>query len=87
MKEARCLRCQAELKEVGSFALRNEPLFSLELWERILSTSVLRCESCGHLEFFDARLLGTWFESERVSEEFDVQVLPGGEDLPPEEPY
>lgn len=86
--EYKCLRCQGQLIKGGDRYLADARFaFGLN-W---LHVSVLECPSCGHVELIKGRppteeIDTPTEESEQVDALRSIGVLPGGEDLPPEDP-
>jgi DNA-directed RNA polymerase subunit RPC12/RpoP len=87
--EYTCLRCHGPLIDGGERYLVDEARFSfMRQW---LHVRVLECPSCGHVELIKGRLpeedVETYSgESEQTDALRSIGAIPGGANLPPEDP-
>jgi hypothetical protein len=95
VSNALCVRCGQPIRSIGAIDFHHGTRFGMlgdigEGFVSKLETEAFRCDACGHLEFFDKEILRDNYLTATgalPATESSVQILPGGEDLPPEEPY
>ena len=87
----RCLRCDVPLEYTADRSLVDEsPLALMRHWMKVI---VLECPSCGHIELFNPGKANQQEQEDKSESEGDVDprlfqlgILPGGANLPPEDP-